>query len=270
MVQNLKDTLDYAWGKLFAARKMTEGINTYNENPLHKGLKEWAAGPGAEYEVPMDGFIIDAIVDGILIEVQTRNFTKMRAKLKKLVESHPVRLVHPVSYEKWIVRTSPEGEQLSRRKSPKRGRIEDVFGELVTFPKLMAERNFSLEVAMIQEEELRVVDGRKRGRRWKRDFVREERRLLSVVESRRFAHPRDMAGLIPDSVAEPFTTTDLAKACNLPRFMAQKMAYCLREMGAIVSLESKKSGIPYARWAENDTSVTIGKISGYEPIGVVA
>jgi hypothetical protein len=247
---------------------MADGINTFNENPLHKGLKEWAAGPEAAFEVPLEGYIIDAIVDGVLIEVQTRNFGAMRKKLQTLVESHPVRLVHPVSFEKWIVRVDPDGVQLSRRKSPKRGRMEEVFSELVTFPKLMSERNFSLEVVMIQEEEIRLVDGKKHGRRRRRDFVREERRLVSVLDSRRFVQPRDMAGLIPESVGEPFTTSDIAKGCNLPRFMAQKMAYCLREMGAIVAGERKKKGIQYVRSAENATGVEIGATSGYEPIGV--
>ena len=247
---------------------MADGINTYNENPLHLALKEWCAGADAEFEVPLEGYIIDAIVDGVLIEVQTRNFTQMRSKLKKLVESHPVRLVHPVSFEKWIVRLDPEGEQLSRRKSPKKGRMEDVFSELVTFPKLMAERNFSLEVVLIEEEEIRVVDGKRR--RWGRDFKREERRLLKVLDSKLFTQPRDMAALIPDSVGEPFTTNDIAKACKLPRILAQKMAYCLREMGAIVPLERKKKGILYTRSAENATGVTIGKSLGYQPIGVAS
>ena len=247
---------------------MENGINKFNENPLHKALKEWCAGPEAEYEVPLDGYIIDAIVDGILIEVPTRNFTKMRTKLKKLVQSHPVRLVHPVSVEKWIVRLDPEGQQLSRRKSPKKGRMEEVFSELVTFPQLMAERNFSLEVVLIQEEEIRIVDGKLRGRRRKRDYVKEERRLLKVLDSQRFVQPRDMAALIPERVEEPFTTTDIANARNLPRFMAQKMAYCLREMGAIVPLERKKSGIQYTRSAENAKGITVGASSEYEPIGV--
>lgn len=249
---------------------MANVINTFNETPLHKGLKEWAAGPGAAFEVPLEGYIIDAVVGGVLIEVQTRNFGKMRAKLQKLVESYPVRLVHPISHEKWILRVNPEGERLSRRKSPKRGRIEGVFEELVTFPQLMAERNFSLEVVMVQEEEVRVVDGKKHGRRRRRDFTRGERRLVSVLESKRFAVPRDMAGLIPESVEEPFTTSDIAKGCKLPRFMAQKMAYCLREMGAIVSLERKKSGIQYVRSTENTAGVAIGSASQYEPIGLAS
>jgi hypothetical protein len=247
---------------------MADGINTFNENPLHKALKEWCGGPEAEFEVPLEGYIIDAIVDGVLIEVQTRNFGKMRRKLTKLVESHPVRLVHPVSFEKWIVRENLDGEQLSRRKSPKRGRLEDVFSELVAFPQLMSERNFSLETVLIQEEELRIVDGKKR--RWGRDFKRDERRMLSVVDSKLFMQPRDMANLIPESLEEPFTTSDIAKACGMRRFLAQKMAYCLREMGAIIPLERKKSGIQYIRSTENAEGIKIGKSDVYEPIGLAS
>lgn len=123
---------------------------------------------------------------------------------------------------------------------------------------------------MIQEEEIRVVDGKKHGRRGRRDFVREERRLVSVLDSRRFVHPRDMAALIPDSVEEPFTTGDIAKSCNLPKFMAQKMAYCLREMGAILAGDRKKTGIQYIRSTENATGLAIGVATEYAPIGVAS
>jgi hypothetical protein len=132
----------------------------------------------------------------------------------------------------------------------------------------MAERNFSLEVMLIQEEEVRIVDGkcRRRGR----DFTRDERRLLKVLDSSLFVQPRDMAALIPESVGEPFTTNDMAKARNMPRFMAQKMAYCLREMGAIVPLERRKTGIQYMRSSENAEGLAIGKSEIYEPIGLAS
>ena len=132
----------------------------------------------------------------------------------------------------------------------------------------MAERNFSLEVVLIQEEEIRIVDGKRRGWRRKRDYMKEERRLLKVLDRRRFVQPRDMAALIPERVEEPFTTTDIANALNLPRFIAQKMAYCLREMGAIVPLERKKSGIRYTRSAEHAKGVAVGASSEYGPIEV--
>jgi predicted transcriptional regulator len=39
--------------------------------------------------------------------------------------------------------------------------------------------------------------------------------------------------LLPVALPQEFTTSDLAQALDEPRWLAQKMAYCLREMGEI-------------------------------------
>src|SRR5688572_30856194 len=46
-----------------------------------------------------------------------------------------------------------------RRKSPKKGRVEDLFWELVSIPQLLMNPNFSLEVLMISGEEVRRYNG---------------------------------------------------------------------------------------------------------------
>ena len=71
-------------------------------------------------------------------------------------------------------------------------------------------------------------------RAWRcRGWVTHERRLLKVLERKRFNTPADLAELLPPDLAEPFTTSDLAVAIARPRRLAQQMAYCLREMGEI-------------------------------------
>ena len=74
-----------------------------------------------------------------------------------------------------------------------------------------------------------------------------ERRLLQVVGQRLFETPQDMLALVPTSLPEPFTTTDLAEATGQPLWLAQKMAYCLREMGAITVVGKRGRGILYLR-----------------------
>jgi hypothetical protein len=64
-----------------------------------------------------------------------------------------------------------------RRKSLKRGRPAHVFAELVSFPKLVLEPTFCLELALIQEEEVRRYTGKKRWRRHGWQTV--ERRLIN-------------------------------------------------------------------------------------------
>jgi hypothetical protein len=221
-------------------------IGLLNEKPLHAALKQWYAQPDDRFEVPVDGFVIDIVRDDLLIEIQTGNFSTVKQKLVDLVTRHPVRLVYPIAREKWIVKLARDGKgQSNRRKSPKRGRIEEMFRELVSFPELLLERNFSLEVLFIQEEEVRRYDGR---RGWRRGgWVTEERRLLAVVERRLFERAKDVSALMPRELPGQFTTSDLAQVMGIQRWLAQKMAYCLREMGEIVPVGKRGRSILYGR-----------------------
>jgi hypothetical protein len=203
------------------------GIGLLNEKPLHASLKQWYAQPGDRLEVPVDGFVIDIVRDDLLIEIQTRNFASINAKLCKLTRSYEVRLVYPVIQEKWIIRTAAGKRGITvRRKSPKRGRLEDLFWELVSIPQLLSHPNFSLEVLMITAEEVRRYDGK---RRWRsKGWVIEGRRLLDVLDRRVFGASADWLAFVPNGL-QSFTTKDLATLANTRRDLAQKMAYCLRQ-----------------------------------------
>ena len=203
------------------------GIGLLNEKPLHASLKQWYARPGDRFEVPVDGFVIDIVRDDLLIEIQTRNFAAINSKLCKLARSYEVRLVYPVVQEKWIVRSATDGGIAVRRKSPKRGRLEDLFWELVSIPQLLSNPNFSLEVLMIREEEVRRYDGRRK--KWRRrEWVLEGRRLVDVLDQRLFGKSADWLAFVPDGL-QSFTTKDLAVVVETNRELAQKMAYCLRQ-----------------------------------------
>ncbi len=223
-------------------------IGTLNEKPLHVALKQWYARPDDLIEVSVDGFTVDIVRGDLLIEIQTRNLSAIKRKLTTFVEQHPVRLVYPIAQDKWIVRQSKNGRRVlrfARRKSPRRGIVELVFDELVSIPQLLAHPNFSLQVVFIQEEEIRRYDGTRNSRR--KGWVTHERRLLQVVGQRLFETPKDMLALVPTALNEPFTTADLAEATGQPLWLAQKMAYCLRAMGAITAVGKRGRGILYVR-----------------------
>jgi hypothetical protein len=203
------------------------GIGLLNEKQLHASLKQWYVRPGDRLEVPVDGFVIDIVRDDLLIEIQTSNFSSIKSKLTNLVRSHRVRLVYPIVQEKWIVRSSSRnGTGAIRRKSPKKGRMEDLFRELVSIPQLLLNPNFSLEVLMIRGEEVRRYNDGKR--KVRRGWLIEGRRLLDVLDQRSFQRSADWLRFLPDGL-ESFTTSDLASRMNTRRDLAQKMAYCLRE-----------------------------------------
>ena len=224
----------------------SHNISTLNEKPLHAALKKWYSQAYDRHEVLVDGFLIDIVRGDVLVEIQTANFSALKRKLTALTAGHRVRLVHPIAQDRWIVKQSPDGrEQLSRRKSPKHGSVESIFEELVSIPQLMAGGGLSLEVLITQEEEVRRQG---KSRSWRRGgWAVHERRLLGVVSRHVFETPADLAAFVPPGLAEPFTTATLAAAIERSRDLAQQMAYCLREMGAIRTVGKKGNAILYER-----------------------
>jgi len=191
------------------------------EQSLHSQLKEWYTGEGAEAEATVDGYVVDVVRDGLLIEVQTGNFSAIKDKLRDLLGGHRVR----------IVRLDGDGAEVSRRRSPKRGRYEDVFYELVYISEMCGLEGFELEVVLVDAEEYLIDDGRGSWRR--RGWSIHDRRLVEVVERRLFRGPRDFIELLPEALPPLFTARQLAKATGLRIRLAQRMVYCLRRMKAI-------------------------------------
>ena len=213
------------------------GIGLLNEKPLHASLKEWYAQPEDQFEVAVDGFVIDIVRDDLLLEIQTSNLASIKSKLRDLARSHQIRLIYPIAQEKWIVKLAKDDSGgITRRKSPKRGRVEDLFWEMVSFPQLLANPNFSLEVLMIREEEVRRYKGKRKWRR--RGWVVAERRLLGVVGQRLYEEPANWRTLLPKELGA-FTARDLSEAIGIRRQLAQKMVYCLRKV-RVIKLISKQ------------------------------
>jgi hypothetical protein len=206
-------------------------IGTLNEGALHQQLKEWYRLPDDLLEQRVGGYVIDLVRGEILVEFQTGGFAPLRRKLAALVAEHPVRLVAPVPLTRRIVRLDDSGEILSERRSPKRGRPEDVFARLVSFPALLCDGRFELEVVLTHQQELRVF---RAGRAYRRKgWVVTGRSLMSVEQTVPLRTPADAAALLPTGLPEVFDTAELAEAARIPRRLAQQMAFCLRAMGVL-------------------------------------
>ena len=202
-----------------------------NEHSLHSEIKKWYSLPGDNFERRVDGFIIDIVRGSLLIEVQTGNFSAIKKKLAALVGNHKVRLVYPIPELKYLVQIDNFGEIISRRKSPKKGKLVDLFFELVSIPAFISEENFSLEVLMIEEEELRCNDGKGSWRR--RGASIKDRRLLRVTGSISFRSERDFLRFLPADRGALFTNRKLARDSGISISLAQKITYCLRKNGII-------------------------------------
>ena len=228
-------------------------IGVLNEKSLHAKLKEWYFQPGDRFEEIIDGFHIDIVRNKLLIEIQTQNFSSIKRKLTVLLKQFAIRLVFPIAREKWIVRFAKDGTtQLGRRKSPKKGNIFNLFEELVSSPNLIKDQNFSIEVLITLEEEIRRDDGLGSWRR--RGWSIADRRLLEVVNRHIFEKPSDFLTLIPPTLPDPFSTKELAECTNQPRWLTQKMAYCLRKIGVVKAVGKNGNSVLYTKHISLESS----------------
>jgi hypothetical protein len=220
-------------------------IGRLNEGALHAGLRQWYGLPGDRLEQLVDGYVVDLVRGDILVEFQTGGFAPLRRKLDRLTADHAVRLVAPVAATRRIVRLSADGEVVSARRSPRRGRVEDVFARLVSFPALLRRPTFEVEVVLTHEEEHRVHRPGHAHRR--RGWVVTGRRLLAVESVTVLATPADAAALLPAGLPQEFDTGELAEAAGIDRRLAQQMTYCLRAMGACTPLGRRGRASLYGR-----------------------
>lgn len=223
------------------------------EYSLHAEIKDWYSGLGAETEVKVDDYVIDVVKDGLLIEIQTRNLSAIKRKLAKLLLANRVRLVYPIAKVKWIVYESTLGEFVKKRKSPKKGKLVDLFIEMVHISELVDYENFSLEVLLIEEEELRCNDGRGN---WRRKGVSiKDRKLRKVFDTVVFEDRNDFLSFLPRNLDGSFTNRVLAKKLGISIRLAQKITYCLRKMSAL-TIDGKKKRELLFRVHENSKFLT--------------
>jgi len=206
------------------------------ESTLHRELKTLYAGEAAQCEVRLDKFRIDAVrEDGCLVEIQHGSLAAIRRKLEHLLSNrHHVLLVKPIIHRKriiWLERRS--GNETARRWSPKRCGFLELFDELVYVAPIFPHPQLTLEVPLVEIEERRVRIKAKRRRRFAPDYEIAEQCLTRVVDSRRFHQNADLMHLLPRTLPQPFHTAHLAEMLSITRWLAQRIAYCLRKTGAV-------------------------------------
>jgi len=220
------------------------------ETSLHRELKNIYADKAAQVEAPLGRYRIDVVRDGQLIEIQNGSLSAIRDKVCNLLRDHRVLVVKPIVVRKRLVKQDAKGGRvISRRLSPKRGRDIDLFHELIYFTRVFPHRNLCIETPLIEVEEWRYPGhGR---RRWRRstDYLVEDQKLVALRGVLRFHSAGDLMQIIPGDLPNPFHTADLAESLNIQRWVARRIAYCLRKTGAAAQVGKQGNTLFYQRSA---------------------
>ena len=203
-----------------------------SESSLHLQLKELYHQPGDKIEFHVDRFFIDIARKDFLIEIQTKNFSAIKEKLKTLVKTHKVLLVHPIIQDKWILKIDLNSKKIIKKSlSPKHCNYFNIFEELIRIPCLISNPNLMIEALIIQADEIWVNDNKGSWRR--KGWSIKDRTLVNVLEQKIFSNPNHFLSLIPNNIETPFTNNDLSLSLNISLKLARMMTYCLRKMNLI-------------------------------------
>ncbi len=214
------------------------------ETTLHRQLKAHYAGPQAEIEVPLGRYRIDIVDGNRLIEVQHSGLAAIRDKVQFLLKNHEVEVIKPLLARKRLVSLEEKnGKELKRRWSPKRCTALDIFHELIYFTRVFPHRRLTLRIPLIEIEELRYPHQRRNKRRGQ--FKVQDQRLLEVTSENVYRTCHDLKNLLPKNLPKTFGTLEISQQMNVQRWVAQRVAYCLRETGTVKEVGKKGNSLQY-------------------------
>ncbi len=197
------------------------GIGTLGEKALHAIVKHYLEADPARHEQKLGCFVVDIFADGRIWEIQTKQFSKLKAKLTAFLPDYPLTIVYPIPARKWLLWIDPDSGEVSKpRLSPRRGNLCDVFTELIRIKPFLSDPNLSVLILQIDLEEYRLLNGWSKDR--KKGSWRNDRLPLSLEYERLVSGPADYGLLLPDNLPSVFTSADLAKAAMISRGLAQK------------------------------------------------
>lgn len=218
--------------KIIGIDRQRLGIGTLSEKTVHAILKNYYEPDEDKQEIPIENYVADIYSDGEIIEIQTRQFNRMRDKLNAFLPLYPVTIVYPIPREKWLIWIDEESGELSqKRKSPAKGNPYVAFIELYKIKMFLKHPNIRLKLVLMDMEEYRLLNGWSRDK--KKGSSRYDRIPTQLVEEVEINCLQDYMQFVPYDLQEPFTTKDFAKAAHIPTTLSQTVLNILHHVGIV-------------------------------------
>lgn len=222
------------------------------EYSLHRQIKEIFAAQGARTEVRVGSYRIDAVLDGELIEIQHASLSALKTKIPALLEENSVRVLRPIIAKKLIVNLSgKEGKEVSRRTSRRRENLLSIFDELIYFTRVFPHERLKIELLLVEIEEWRYPGTRRR--RSRKPYQVSDKKLVRTLDHKVIHVASDLIGLLNVPLEAGFHTGELAARLGVPRYAAQRIAYCLCQCGATRTIGKRGNTRLYAAMDESSS-----------------
>ncbi len=221
-----------AYQKTAYANRERNGIGTLGEKTLHALLKNYFEPDEAKQEIRMGSYYADIFTGEEIIEVQTKQFNRLRDKLEVFLEEYPVTVVYPVLGKKWLYWLDKEsGEVSPGRISPRKGSVYEVCAELYKIKQYLKHPNLHVHVLVLEAEEYKYLDGW--GKNKKKGASRYDRIPTRIMDELCIESLQDYRRFLPEGLPTEFGTQEFAKSAHISRKLAQVVLNILYDTGAV-------------------------------------
>ena len=230
--EDMRKRFESARDKIVGQKREKNGIGTLSEKTMHAVLKNFYEPDVEKQEVKIASCVADIFTGEEIIEIQTRNFDKLREKLTRFLPLYPVTVVYPIPREKWIIWIDQTtGEFSGKRKSPVKGSPYMAFREFYKIKPFLTDKNLKLKIAMLDTEEYRLLNG------WSKDGKKGSSRFdripIALADEYTFERKEDYIQLIPYGLPEPFTAKEFAGAIGVRKENASLILHVLSFVDAV-------------------------------------
>ena len=230
-----KKAFEEAKKKIIGVDRQRIGIGTLSEKTVHAILKNYYEPDEDHQEIPIENYVADIYRDEEIIEIQTRQFNRMRDKLNTFLSLYPVTIIYPIPRQKWLIWIDEESGELSqKRKSPSRGTPYIAFEELYKIKMYLKDPNLRIKLVMMDIEEYKMLNG------WSKDKMkgstRYDRIPLEIVEEIDIKCREDYMQLVPYELPAEFTSKEFASSAHINISLAQTALNILYHVGILTRI----------------------------------
>lgn len=222
-----------AYNKVMLNKQKKDGIGTLSEKSLHAILKNYLEPDESKQEIKIGNNYADIYnEDGEIIEIQTKQFNKLRKKLTYFLKDYKVTVVYPIAYKKWIFWVDDDTAEVSKgRKSPKTGVYYQAFIELYRIKSYLNNPNLKIKIILVDIEEYRHLNGWSKDR--KRGSYCMDRIPTRIEKELEINSIEDYKKLLPPGLEEEFTSKEFSKLAKIPQRLGQVSLNILFEVKAV-------------------------------------
>ena len=244
--QLIKRNFEDACKRIIGNENDRVGIGTLGEKTLHAVIKHTLEPDEKQHEIKIGRFYADIVNGENIIEVQTRGFNSLRKKLAYFLEKHVVTVVYPIAQTKWIVWINPDtGEATKKRKSPKVGKMYEIFDELYKIKPFLTHPNLRMKLLFFDITEYRNLNG------WSHDKKKGSSRYDRIPQSLNsiinVENVNEYRKLIPENLPEIFTAKDFKRLSGLSLCGAQISMNVLKHIGTVIQQGKKGNALLYVK-----------------------